>query len=175
MKVNELVKIVSVFILLISIFLVSPVYADDEKYCCVGTDRKFSVTNTDGVGCSKMDESSGDTCDQSRGLIRPGCSLGEHFTNDLKGALGVFRIAGLILVVVMTIIDAIKSLANGDAQAQIQPFFTKLLKRIAAAIGIVVVPLLIMWILGLLGMTDCGVVTDNTSSTTTTTTTAATS
>lgn len=139
----------------------------EERYCCADESRGFSEEMIKGANCTVMN--SGDTCDKSRGVISDECVLGSNVTKDLKGALNIFRIAGAVLVIVMTIVDAIKSLAAQDAQAQIQPFFIKLLKRIAAAIGIVVVPLLLMWILDFLGMTNCDITSTNTTSTETTT------
>lgn len=60
------------------------------------------------------------------------------------GVLRVIQIIGFVLVITLTIVEALKSLAAHDAQAQIKLFFIKLLKKIAAVIGIVIALSLIM-------------------------------
>lgn len=60
------------------------------------------------------------------------------------GVLRVIQIIGFVLVITLTIIETLKSLAAQDTQAQIKPFFIKLLKKIATAIGIVIALSLIM-------------------------------
>jgi len=71
------------------------------------------------------------------------CPLGADVTKDLYGALQIFKIAGPLLVIGLTVYEGIISLSKGDMASSIKPFFNKFLKRMAAAIALFMVPVLV--------------------------------
>ncbi|MBR6072738.1 MAG: hypothetical protein IKP76_00255, partial [Bacilli bacterium] len=72
-----------------------------------------------------------------------GCPLGEEVTKDLSGALKVMKILAPIFVFVYTVYDTIVALTKGDAQAEGKKMLQKFLKRIAAALTLFAIPVLI--------------------------------
>ena len=71
------------------------------------------------------------------------CPLGPQVTKDLSGALRVMKIMAPVFVLVYTIYDAIVTITKGDIQAEGKKMLQKFLKRLAAAITLFAIPVLI--------------------------------
>lgn len=82
------------------------------------------------------------------------CILPESVTKDLSGALKIFKIVAPLLVIGLTVYESILAISAGDVSAKIKPFFIKLLKRVAAAVILFILPVLIDVLMQLLDFWD---------------------
>lgn len=83
--------------------------------------------------------------------------LGDRLTEILQGAFGLMKIAGPILVIVMTIIDLIKATAMGGKD-DLSKLGTKTIKRLIYAVLLFFIPSLLNWLFGLFSIYGtCGI------------------
>ena len=85
--------------------------------------------------------------------------LSGEFTEFLKDAFGLMKIAGPILVIIMTTIDLIKAVASGGKD-DLPKLGTKTVKRLIYAVLLFVIPSLLDWTFKLFGIYDlstCGI------------------
>lgn len=74
--------------------------------------------------------------------------FGDTLTGMVQDALDLMKIAGPILVIVMTIIDLIKAVASGGKD-DLSKLGTKTLKRLIYAVLLFVIPSLLDWLFSL--------------------------
>ena len=74
--------------------------------------------------------------------------FGDTLTGLVQDALDLMKIAGPILVIVMTIIDLIKAVASGGKD-DLSKLGTKTLKRLIYAVLLFVIPSLLDWLFSL--------------------------
>lgn len=83
--------------------------------------------------------------------------LSGEFTEFLKDAFGLMKIAGPILVIIMTTIDLIKAVASGGKD-DLPKLGTKTVKRLIYAVLLFVIPSLLDWTFKLFGIYGvCGI------------------
>ena len=83
--------------------------------------------------------------------------LSGEFTEFLKDAFGLMKIAGPILVIIMTTIDLIKAVASGGKD-DLPKLGTKTVKRLIYAVLLFVIPSLLDWVFKLFGIYGvCGI------------------
>ena len=83
--------------------------------------------------------------------------LGDKLTELLQDAFGLMKIAGPILVIVMTIIDLIKAVAAGGKD-DLSKLGKKTIKRLIYAVLLFVIPELLDWLFGLFSIYGtCGI------------------
>ncbi len=83
--------------------------------------------------------------------------LGTELTEILQDAFGLMKIAGPILVIVMTIIDLIKAVASGGKD-DLSKLGSKTIKRLIYAVLLFVIPSLLDWLFGIFSIYGtCGI------------------
>lgn len=83
--------------------------------------------------------------------------FGDTLTGMVQDALDLMKIAGPILVIVMTIIDLIKAVASGGKD-DLSKLGTKTIKRLIYAVLLFVIPSLLDWLFGLFSIYGtCGI------------------
>ena len=83
--------------------------------------------------------------------------FGDTLTGMVQDALDLMKIAGPILVIVMTIIDLIKAVASGGKD-DLSKLGTKTLKRLIYAVLLFVIPSLLDWLFGIFSIYGtCGI------------------
>ena len=83
--------------------------------------------------------------------------FGDTLTGMVQDALDLMKIAGPILVIVMTIIDLIKAVASGGKD-DLSKLGTKTIKRLIYAVLLFVSPSLLDWLFGLFSIYGtCGI------------------
>lgn len=83
--------------------------------------------------------------------------FGDTLTEMVQDALDLMKIAGPILVIVMTIIDLIKAVASGGKD-DLSKLGTKTIKRLIYAVLLFVIPSLLDWLFGLFSIYGtCGI------------------
>ena len=83
--------------------------------------------------------------------------LSGEFTEFLKDAFGLMKIAGPILVIIMTTIDLIKAVASGGKD-DLPKLGAKTVKRLIYAVLLFVIPSLLDWVFKLFGIYGvCGI------------------
>ena len=83
--------------------------------------------------------------------------LSGEFTEFLKDAFGLMKIAGPILVIIMTTIDLIKAVASGGKD-DLPKLGAKTVKRLIYAVLLFVIPSLLDWLFGLFSICGtCGI------------------
>ena len=83
--------------------------------------------------------------------------FGDTLTGMVQDALDLMKIAGPILVIVMTIIDLIKAVAS-DGKDDLSKLGTKTIKRLIYAVLLFVIPSLLDWLFGLFSIYGtCGI------------------
>ena len=92
--------------------------------------------------------------DKKYDFSNAGCPLGEEITKDLSGALKVMKILAPIFVFVYTVYDTIVALTHGDAEAEGKKMLQKFLKRMAAALALFAIPVLIDVLMQLFNVWD---------------------
>lgn len=83
--------------------------------------------------------------------------FGDTLTGMVQDALDLMKIAGPILVIVMTIIDLVKAVASGGKD-DLSKLGTKTIKRLIYAVLLFVIPSLLDWLFGLFSIYGtCGI------------------
>ena len=83
--------------------------------------------------------------------------LSGEFTEFLQNVFGLMKIAGPILVIIMTTMDLIKAVASGGKD-DLPKLGTKTVKRLIYAVLLFVIPSLLDWAFKLLGIYGvCGI------------------
>ena len=128
-----------------------------KKIYHVKTTEKKGSTSGSGTTSSEADNSSNNngtlTCDYIFGSY----TNPEDFGFYLAKLLEIIKFAGPILVVVMTIVDLIKVLANGKND-ELTKLGVKTLKRLIYAIMLFIIPSLLDWTFKLVGIYGvCGI------------------
>lgn len=88
------------------------------------------------------------------GTVDAACPLGPNVTKDLSGALKIFRIAAPLLVIALTIIEGIRAVASGNADAELKKVSKRFLKRVIFAVLLFFIPVLIDQLFILLDIWD---------------------
>lgn len=128
-----------------------------KKIYHVKTTEKKGSTSGSGTTSSEADNSSNNngtlTCDYIFGSY----TNPEDFGFYLAKLLEIIKFAGPILVVVMTIVDLIKVLANGKND-ELTKFVVKTIKRLIYAILLFIIPSLLDFVFKLVGIYGvCGI------------------
>ena len=71
------------------------------------------------------------------------CPLGDDVTQDLVGILRIMKILAPILVVIYTTYDTVLALTKGEIDKEQKELFNKFAKRVAAAILLFVIPVIV--------------------------------
>lgn len=71
------------------------------------------------------------------------CPLGEDVTKDLYGVLKIFQIAAPILCIAFSTLDVVKTVAKGDAEAEMKKVATKFGKRMIYTVLLFFLPILV--------------------------------
>ena len=71
------------------------------------------------------------------------CPLGDDVTKDLVGVLRIMKILAPILVVVYSTYDAVLALTKGEIDKEQKALFQKFAKRVAAAILLFIIPVIV--------------------------------
>lgn len=82
------------------------------------------------------------------------CPLGPNVTKDLYNVLNIFKIAAPILVVVLSIFDAIKTIATADAYSEMKKVALKFAKRAVIAMVLFFAPVLVNQIMVMANVWD---------------------
>lgn len=108
-----------------------------------------------------------------------GCPLGADVTKDIYGALKIVKIVAPLLVLGLTIVELVMSVAKGDIQAETKKLTTRLVKRLIYVVILFFLPVLVNQLMIMANVWDengtCDfsktseVIDDSTTSTTTTT------
>lgn len=72
-----------------------------------------------------------------------GCPLGTEVTQDLYGALKIFKILAPLLVIGFTVAEVVKSIAQGDINNELKQLYKKFSKRIMYAVILFFLPILV--------------------------------
>lgn len=71
------------------------------------------------------------------------CPLGEDVTRDLYGVLKIFQIAAPVLCIVFSTLDVVKTVAKGDADAEMKKLAQKFGKRMIYTVLLFFLPILV--------------------------------
>ena len=71
------------------------------------------------------------------------CPLGEDVTKDLYGVLKIFQILAPVLCIVFSVLDVVKTVAKGDAEADMKKVAGKFGKRVIYTILLFFLPILV--------------------------------
>ena len=82
------------------------------------------------------------------------CPLGDDVTKDLVGVLRIMKILAPLLVVVYSTYDAVLALTKGEIDKEQKTLFNKFVKRVAAALLLFVIPLLVDQMMQLMNVWD---------------------
>lgn len=71
------------------------------------------------------------------------CPLGEDVTKDLYGILKILQIAGPVLCIAFSTLDVVKTVAKGDAEADVKKVAQRFGKRMIYTVLLFLLPVLV--------------------------------
>ena len=83
-----------------------------------------------------------------------GCPMGPSVTADLAGALKIMRILAPVIVIGYSFVDGIKALYTKDIDAQSKAVYRKFFQRIAAAVMLFVIPVIVDLLMQVMNVWD---------------------
>ena len=83
-----------------------------------------------------------------------GCPLGPSVTGDLSGALKIMRILAPVIVIIYSFKDGVQALYGKDIDANSKAVYKKFLKRIAYAVLLFVIPVIVDLLMQVMNVWD---------------------